>query len=155
MELLALPATAQVSDDESSDDEQEMDMEDDFLIREDGRHPDLPIDATVACKDITDFQQKVTDVFMEGKNTKIETNDLLEHDYSRFNTPSADMLPWHYQFGHPPFARIVHMARRLMKRKVPVCAACAYGKATQRPWRTKAPQKAIKAPPSNALGAVV
>jgi hypothetical protein len=44
---------------------------------------------------------------------------------------------------------------RLLTCKTPRCAACMYGKATRRPWRTNAPVNSISTPPATSPGAVV
>jgi len=58
-------------------------------------------------------------------------------------SPTAELLRYHYQLSHLPFASIQlmakngHLPRRLATCRVPKCAGCLYGKATKRPWRTK------------------
>ena len=47
------------------------------------------------------------------------------------------------------------LPRALLDCKIPVCASCAYGKATRRPWRTKAPVNKNSVPPATHTGAVV
>jgi GAG-pre-integrase domain len=77
------------------------------------------------------------------------------------DTPQAELLAWHYRLGHLSFERIRQMAERgdlpsrLMKCKTPKCAACMFGKATRRPWRTRAPVNRFKSPPANRPGDVV
>jgi hypothetical protein len=96
-ELLALPAAAQVSDDESSDDEPEMDVDDNFLMPDDGQHPDLLINIPVERKEAADFQERVTEAILKGMNiAEIESKDLPKHDHLMFSTPLADMLAWHF-----------------------------------------------------------
>ncbi|MFM7530824.1 MAG: reverse transcriptase domain-containing protein [Nodosilinea sp.] len=81
-------------------------------------------------------------------NTAIaEPNEpnLIEQDEmaSKAQNAEAELLQMHYKFGHASFSKLQTMARngilpaRLSKCRVPVCAACMYGKATKRPWRSK------------------
>lgn len=55
------------------------------------------------------------------------------------------MLHWHFKLNHLPFPRIRLLAKqgllpaRLAHAKDPKCAACLSGRATRRPWRTRAP----------------
>jgi hypothetical protein len=77
------------------------------------------------------------------------------------NTTQAQLLAWHYRLGHIPFAKIRQMASRgdlpigLATCIIPKCAACMYGKATRRAWRTKSPVNAIANKRVTAPGAVV
>jgi hypothetical protein len=58
---------------------------------------------------------------------------------------SAELLRYHYKFGHVSFARLQAMAKqgtlpaKLAKCPLPVCASCFYGKATKRATGTKTP----------------
>ena len=55
-------------------------------------------------------------------------------------SPKAELLRYHYNFGHLPFAKLQEMAKRrvipkrVSKRHVPVCSACQYAKSTKRKW---------------------
>jgi hypothetical protein len=61
------------------------------------------------------------------------------------------MYRLHVCAGHLSFSKIRAMARRgevprrLAKCDSPMCAACQFGKATRKPWRTKAKNRNIKA----------
>jgi hypothetical protein len=85
----------------------------------------------------------------------------LDHDDPSTNVPSqddatstlnsqAELLRWHYRLGHLPFANIRLMAakgeipKRLGTCRVPRCQSCLYGRATKKPWRTKAQPNKIK-----------
>jgi hypothetical protein len=85
----------------------------------------------------------------------------LNHDDPSTNVPSqdnatstldsqAELLCWHYRLGHLPFANIRLMAargeipKRLATCRVPQCQSCLYGRATKKPWRTKAQPNKIK-----------
>ena len=58
-------------------------------------------------------------------------------------TPVAELLRLHYNFGHTPFSKLQQMAKRgvlpsrLAKCYIPICSACQYAKATKRKWRPK------------------
>ncbi len=68
--------------------------------------------------------------------------------------PSAELLRFHYKFGHVGFKRLQAMAKkgiipsRLGSCQKPVCVACLYGKAHKRPKRKKAPKPANVRPVS-------
>ena len=76
-------------------------------------------------------------------------------------TPSALMLKMHYKLGHLPFSKLKFMAKngtldnRMVGCRIPVCAACSYGKATKTPWRTKSPSHHIGSRPITAPGLCV
>jgi hypothetical protein len=89
MELLAIPAAVEVSEDEesqSSDDE--MDSVDES--HDEGFPPDLP-PTIIGDKQATlDFQQKVSDVFKStGKINDKERVKLVENDYAQFKSCST------------------------------------------------------------------
>ena len=60
---------------------------------------------------------------------------------------SAAMLREHHRLSHLPFSRMRSMARAgvlpgtFATCREPLCTACMYGKATRRPWRTKATEQ--------------
>ena len=85
----------------------------------------------------------------------------LDHDRPPTNLPSqddatsalssqAELLRWHYRLGHLPFPNIRLMAakgeipKRLSTCRIPRCQSCLYGKATKKPWRTKAQPARIR-----------
>ena len=109
------------------------------------RHPDLP------------FDFEVSEPTFDGGLQQIPTEDVEIQS----NTDQAQLLAWHYRLGHLPFKRIQQLAIqgdlpvKLSKCPIPKCAACMYGKATRRAWRTRAPPNALTIPPATAPGAVV
>jgi hypothetical protein len=113
---------------------------------EERRHPDIP-----------DY------VFQQGQQEKRnERHEIPIEDIDvQARTPRAELLAWHYRLGHLPFSKIKQMAKRgdlpsyLSTCQVPKCAACLFGKATRRAWRTKAIPNAQTIPPATAPGAVV
>jgi hypothetical protein len=86
---------------------------------------------------------------------------IPEDEEVQYQTPQAELLGWHYRLGHVPFGKIQQMAGRgdlpahLLKCKVPKCAACMFGKATRRPWRSKGPINQQSTPSATRPGAVV
>jgi hypothetical protein len=86
---------------------------------------------------------------------------LPEDEEVQYKTAQAEFLAVHYRLGHMPPEKIRALAKRgdlpkrLLNCRIPRCLACLYGKATRRPWRTKAPVNSMKTPPVNAPGAVV
>ena len=76
-----------------------------------------------------------------AKPTETEDQDTL--------TPTTELLRLHYRLGHLPFSQLRSMAatgflpKRLLQARIPKCAACMYGKATRRAWRSKAPPSKV------------
>ena len=108
------------------------------------RHPDIPDEA-------------FTPTLRTGVPTKIPEDEELQHE-----SPQAEMLSWHYRLGHVSFAKIRQMAVRgdlpaylSRVKNHPKCAACMFGKATRRAWRTKSPANRLNTPPATGPGAVV
>ena len=76
-------------------------------------------------------------------------NNLLKEDeditqpHPEFTRDKEELMYWHLRLGHLAFSRVHHMAqlgllpRRILNTTPPFCSACAYGKMTRRPWRTK------------------
>ena len=97
-------------------------------------------------KDTTDQDHCIFDLtdlplIQEGKTMQ------LDQVYS--SDPMARQLHWHYRLSHIAFKVLQSMAEQgildksLAKCKVPRCTACMFGKATRRPWRTRAKPNAI------------
>jgi hypothetical protein len=86
----------------------------------------------------------VIDFQLEELSMEDDDEEATQQDHAHSKDPSAQLLHWHYRLGHLPFKTIQAMAHRgqlpssLKNCKVPQCAACLYGKATKRPWRTRA-----------------
>jgi hypothetical protein len=76
-------------------------------------------------------------------------------------SPQDELLRWHYRLGHISFARLHKMAKRgdlprkLLDVKIPLCAACQYGKMTRKAWRSKTPNKQKKTWVATAPGQCV
>ena len=74
----------------------------------------------------------------------IDTQQIPEQDDIINIDTKTEKLLCHYKLGHLPFATINRMSqngllpKRFSKTVDPKCAACNYGQATKRPWRTKA-----------------
>ena len=66
----------------------------------------------------------------------------VERDERKLET---ELLAYHLRFAHVSFRKLQIMARysiiprRLATCRIPVCAACMFGKATKRQWRQKSP----------------
>jgi hypothetical protein len=142
-----MPATA-VSVAESSDldpDGTGEDSDDDDSLDElsERRHPDIP-------------DEVFTPIERTGDVTIIPEDEDVQQV-----TPQAELLAWHYRLGHTSFAKIKQMAargdlpRNIALCKTPKCAACLYGKATRRAWRSKSPANKLTTPPATSPGAVV
>ena len=69
-------------------------------------------------------------------------------------TPTAELLRYHYDMGHISFAKLQQMAKQrvlphhLSSCAIPVCSACQYAKATRRPWRAKTTSSHDRSTPS-------
>ena len=77
---------------------------------------------------------------------KLTSEQILRTDEEEELTNSnsqIELLKVHHQLNHLSFGKLKAMAnagilpRRLKDVPTPVCAACMYGKATRKPWRTK------------------
>jgi hypothetical protein len=94
--------------------------------------------------DVNENQIHVIDFQLEELSMEEEEDQTEQQDQTHSKDPSAQLLHWHYRLGHLPFKTIQAMAHQgqlpssLKSCKVPQCAACLYGKATKRPWRTRA-----------------
>ena len=83
-------------------------------------------------------------------NTRSAPNQavLIENDEIQLQVEKteAELLQFHYKFGHAPFTKLQEMARqgilpcRLWNCRIPVCAACMYGKVTKKQWQQKMPK---------------
>lgn len=163
--LYCLPTTM-VTDDEASDNDADSKSgDDDFFDQAPAtrRHPDLP-DSVFDEQQLQTqvFQDRVTVAFDSGQDiAKVQLNQIIEDDEAHYANPQAELLAWHYQLGHLPFGRIKKLVERgdlpayLKDAKTPRCASCMFGKASRRPWRTKAPPNRNTIPPATAPGAVV
>ena len=73
-------------------------------------------------------------------------------------TPTSELLQNHYKFQHISFKKLQLMAeqgilpKRLAKCNVPLCTACAYAKATKRPWKSKTTNKHKESNDEEPLG---
>lgn len=92
----------------------------------------------------TFIDEHLPNTTQRGKNRHINVIEESEFERSeQARTDEAALLEMHYKFNHAPFSKLQEMAkqgattRRLAYCRVPTCAACMYGKATKRQWRTK------------------
>ena len=79
-------------------------------------------------------------------NDQLTSEQILNTDDEeelKISNPQFELLKVHHQLNHLSFGKIKAMAsagilpKRLKDVNTPACAACLYGKATRRPWRTK------------------
>ena len=167
-ELFCMPVM--IEDDEESiphgNNAPPQEEEEEFPMASNQLHPGLPVEA-FDTKQSADQQQ--TDPTTNNNPratgwddiTKSEVHIIPEDEAVQQLSPQAQLLAWHYRLGHLPFKRILHLAARgdlpgtLLKARVPTCASCMYGKATRRPWRTKAPVNQLSSPAATQPGSVV
>jgi hypothetical protein len=89
------------------------------------------------------IEENLTD-FTTLEDEAMNSPNIIEDDVELpAATPQAELLRYHYRLGHISFFKLKQMAflglipRRLYDIKPPKCAACCFGKAIKRPWRTK------------------
>lgn len=137
-EILAYDSNL-VSDDEDDDDPADFSTIDNN-VRDDFSNLD-PLD---------DERNLLTPTTPNSSPTRIRDDELvneseLEREQKRHE---VELLTHHLRFAHVSFRKLQIMARfgiiprRLAKCRIPVCAACMYGKATKRQWRQKSPNNA-------------
>jgi hypothetical protein len=88
-----------------------------------------------------------TDFDLDGaKGEQIPEINIVEEDVQSTNL-AAEILCIHHRMGHAPFSKIQEMARqgalpaRFKNCPIPMCTACAYGKASRKAWRGKLSKK--------------
>lgn len=134
---LTIDETTMISDDDS-DDDPETESEDESQ----GETPDPAPDE----ESISDSQPRQFD--LNGPTTAQDKHQHLptvitDEEDRQGETPAAELLRIHYDFGHTSFSKLQQMAKhgvipyRLRNCAVPVCSACQYAKATRRPWRSR------------------
>jgi hypothetical protein len=140
-------------------------------VKDNNENDESPITITTTKEDVPTITSELQTYHPDIPDTVFDpsTNDTtdqihmipIEDEEIQAQTPQALMLAWHYRLNHVSFARIKEMAKqgalpiKLATCEVPKCAACLYGKATRRAWRSKAPINQIGTPPATAPGAVV
>jgi hypothetical protein len=78
------------------------------------------------------------------------TNLASQDDATSTLASQANLLGWHYRLGHLPFASICLMAAKgeipkgLATCQISLCQSCLYGRATKKPWQTKAQPNKIR-----------
>jgi hypothetical protein len=92
----------------------------------------------------------VTDFNLHGHEDGATAPAIVDNEEDRVPDPQSELLHWHHKLGHISFHKLRRMAahedipKRLATCKIPMCTACLFGKATKRPWRTKAAPNKIK-----------
>jgi hypothetical protein len=105
-----------------------------------GEMPQLEQDTE---EDDDDFEEPTPFDFNVDDLNIVAEEQIHVQDKTHSLEPTMELLHWHYRLGHLPFKNLQEMAKRkllpssLSKCKVPTCAACLYGKATKRAWRSK------------------
>ena len=91
--------------------------------------------------------RNITDFNLDGPPDRQDLPAVITDEEDRVpQDVSVEFLRWHQRLGHISPKKIKIMAqygilpRRLATCRVPMCTTCMFGKATKRPWRTKAPQ---------------
>ena len=121
---------------------------------EEGEATEQPIpqvrDDTVIASEPEDVDLPTTSEIQREQPVLIEFSDEDEREPEReppdINSKQAAIRKCHCRLNHMPFARIQAMAKQgllpkyLAKVEPPMCASCAFGKATRRPWRVKGKQ---------------
>lgn len=129
-DLGPIMANANVIDDDSDGDDGAIDTDDEHA-EDYFPSADVPIQ--------TDFP-------IDGRNASNLPRVEPDEEDTMPQTDSADLLRYHHRTGHVSMVKLQEMARqgmipkRLATCSVPICTACAYGKATKTPWRTKGKQ---------------
>ena len=147
--FMAMPGIEEHDDDTDDTDD---DGDDEVCGLEERKHPDLPDEVFRT----TDEGPKQSAVDIVPEQTEIPEDQDVQG-----TTPQAEFLAWHCRLGHLPFDRIKHMVKRgdlpnrLLTCKTPKCSACLFGKATERPWRTKAPVNKFSVSPAKIPGGVI
>ena len=134
LEPISYPAVNYISDEEAEDDLPQIDFN---LETKDSKKRDKNLGRSGG----------VIEQHIPNTRTSPRQAALIEEDDIQLRTEKmeAELLQFHYRFGHAPFSKLQEMARqgllprRLRNCRIPVCAACMYGKATKRPWRQKTP----------------
>lgn len=104
------------------------------------------------------IEQQLPNTIATPKRTHIIEGEEFE---IKERKGTAELLSYHLKYNHAPFSKMRIMAqqgtipRRLLHCQVPVCAACMYGKATKRPWRTKTIKNKDEAYQPTAPGEVI
>ena len=86
---------------------------------------------------------------------------VIEDEEDLIQDPQAQLLRWHHRLGHLSFRKLKMMAtsgdlpKQLATCRTPVCSGCLFGKATKRPWRTRAPPNSLRTPTITCPGACV
>ena len=108
---------------------------------------EIPRKPNLIDDDMTSFDVNLAEAAQE-----MEERDV----YSQ--TPTNQLLIWHYRLNHLPFSRLQTMAQNgdlptsLKECTVPQCATCNYAKATKKPWRTKGRRFARELPTIRKAG---
>jgi hypothetical protein len=123
-----------------------------FQTDDDASPPtNVPATDSAPAENSTDSTNRPAVIPFDLDHEDPKTNIASHDDATSTLDSQAELLRWHYRLGHLPFANICLMAtkgeipRRVATCRVPRCQSCLYGRATKRPWRTKAQPNKIRA----------
>jgi transposase InsO family protein len=131
------PTPATVTDDEQSDESSEADTTSTEPETADEHSPEADEDEGETPEQV-DF-----DSHPEAAGVSVERDEPMKDD-------KDELYRLHVRTGHLSFAKLKAMAKRgeltsrLQNCEAPLCAACQFGKATRRPWRTKTKNRTIR-----------
>jgi hypothetical protein len=137
--IIMQPATT-ISDDEGDDDDQGSCAG--FLSERD-KKVIQGIQTRTARTETETTPSEPTDFDLNGTNeSNLPEVNVIEEDIQRTNL-SAKLLRIHHRMDHAPFRKLQELAKqgallaRLKNCPIPMCTACAYGKASRKAWRGK------------------
>ena len=133
-----------VSDDEDEEDENAgYDSDAELQSRFPGEATETDVREEGVAEDETIPEPTIFDMnFEDGEPPHLVEDDENENK----ELPEQDMLRMHYRLGHLSFNKMKVMSflgilpKSYLQCKTPKCAACIYGKATRKAWRTKGKQ---------------
>jgi hypothetical protein len=158
--IIMYPATP-ISNDEGDQEDNQVDNWDEErsetrkVVRKEARpeagttHPSEPVEPTATNFDLDG-----------GKGEQILEINIKEEEVQSTNLV-AEILQIHHCMGHMPFSKLQEMAKqgallaRLKNRPIPMCTACAYGKASRKAWRGKLLKKGASSQTDLQAGDIV
>jgi hypothetical protein len=150
-----------ISDNEGNEEDDQVDNWDEErsetrkVVRKEARpvasttHPSEPVEPTATNFDLDG-----------GKGEQILEINIVEEDVQSTNL-AAELLRIHHHMGHAPFSKLQEIAKqgallaRLKKCLIPMCKACAYGKASRKAWRGRPLKKGASSQTALQAGDIV
>jgi len=130
-----------ISDDEGDDEQSQSSQgqdEETFYDAESTAQDTEPIQSPREGPLLTTFDINGDKAKQKRPSIITDEEDIMPQD------ASAEFLRWHHRLGHISSKKIRILAtqgilpRRLATCQIPLCTSCLFGKATRRPWRSKA-----------------